>query len=74
MFPATWPKITDPPKQLLREAGFDVKDVPEGHLCCGSAGTYNILQSDIANQLKQRKIANIESTKPDLAISDCKIL
>lgn len=59
-------KLKDEPKNLLRKAGFDVVDVPEGHLCCGSAGTYNILQSQIADRLKARKIANIERVKPDL--------
>jgi glycolate oxidase iron-sulfur subunit len=54
------------PKKLLSEAGFTVKDVPEGHLCCGSAGTYNILQPVIAKQLRDRKIANIERLRPDL--------
>ena len=38
----------------------------EGHLCCGSAGTYNLLQPDISAQLKQRKLANIERTGPDV--------
>jgi glycolate oxidase iron-sulfur subunit len=54
------------PKKLLQAAGFEVVDVPEGHLCCGSAGTYNILQSEIADRLKARKVANIEATKPDV--------
>jgi glycolate oxidase iron-sulfur subunit len=40
--------------------------VPEGHLCCGSAGTYNILQPGLASRLRNRKIANIERTAPDL--------
>ena len=40
--------------------GFVVKDVPEGHLCCGSAGTYNILQPDIARRLRERKVGTIE--------------
>jgi glycolate oxidase iron-sulfur subunit len=52
------------PQKLLRQAGFDVVDVPEGHLCCGSAGTYNMLQPEIAMQLRDRKIANIAATKP----------
>ena len=43
-----------------------VKDVPEGHLCCGSAGTYNILQPDIAQRLRDRKVANIETLTPDV--------
>ncbi|MTI43352.1 glycolate oxidase iron-sulfur subunit [Roseibium hamelinense] len=59
-------KITRQPKQLLSAAGFKVKDVPEGHLCCGSAGTYNILQPEIARKLRDRKVANIEKTQPDL--------
>ncbi|UJW76191.1 glycolate oxidase subunit GlcF [Rhizobium sp. SL42] len=59
-------KVTMAPKQLLKAAGFIVKDPPEGHLCCGSAGTYNIMQPDISARLKARKVRNIESTKPDL--------
>jgi len=55
-------KITREPKQLLRKVGFDVRDVPEGHLCCGSAGTYNMLQPEIAARLRDRKVANIRST------------
>jgi glycolate oxidase iron-sulfur subunit len=59
-------KITTLPKALLRSAGFAVADVPEGHLCCGSAGTYNILQPGIAARLRARKLENIRSTRPDL--------
>ena len=58
-------KIKEPPKQLLANAGFTVLDIPEGHICCGSAGTYNILQPEIAGTLKTRKIANIERVRPD---------
>jgi glycolate oxidase iron-sulfur subunit len=58
--------IRTEPKTLLKQAGFAVKDVPEGHICCGSAGTYNLLQPEIAAQLRARKVANIERTKPDL--------
>jgi glycolate oxidase iron-sulfur subunit len=54
------------PRALLKTAGFEVLDVPEGHLCCGSAGTYNILQPEIAAALRDRKLANIAVTKPDL--------
>jgi len=43
-----------------------VRDPAEGHLCCGSAGTYNMLQSEIADQLKARKLKNIEALKPDI--------
>jgi glycolate oxidase iron-sulfur subunit len=56
-------KITMAPKQLLKAAGFNVRDPAEGHLCCGSAGTYNILQSDISDTLKARKVKNLEATK-----------
>ncbi|HLJ01684.1 MAG TPA: glycolate oxidase subunit GlcF [Bradyrhizobium sp.] len=59
-------KITQLPKELLSKNGFVVKDVPESHLCCGSAGTYNLLQPDIANKLRDRKIANIAMVKPDM--------
>ena len=54
------------PKELLRAAGFVVRDVPEGHLCCGSAGTYNLLQPELATQLRDRKVANIESTRAEI--------
>ncbi|MDO1581144.1 glycolate oxidase subunit GlcF [Rhizobium oryzicola] len=59
-------KITMAPKLLLKNAGFTVRDPAEGHLCCGSAGTYNILQPDISAQLKARKVRNIEATKADV--------
>ncbi len=59
-------KVTHAPKELLSKSGFVVKDVPESHLCCGSAGTYNILQPDIAGQLRDRKVANIAKLKPDV--------
>ena len=59
-------KILRAPKELLFKSGFVVKDVPEGHLCCGSAGTYNILQPDIAERLRARKVSNIASLKPDV--------
>jgi glycolate oxidase iron-sulfur subunit len=59
-------KIHNEPKRLLSEAGFIVLDPPEGHLCCGSAGTYNLLQPEIATRLRDRKVANIESVSPEL--------
>jgi glycolate oxidase iron-sulfur subunit len=59
-------KISRQPKELLCKIGFVVKDVPEGHLCCGSAGTYNILQPDIAGRLRDRKVGNIEKLAPDV--------
>ncbi|MCA1440467.1 glycolate oxidase subunit GlcF [Ensifer sp. IC4062] len=59
-------RITTVPKELLKRAGFTVREPAEGHLCCGSAGTYNILQSEISAKLKARKVRNIEATKPDV--------
>jgi glycolate oxidase iron-sulfur subunit len=59
-------KITMAPKQLLKQAGFVVRDPAEGHLCCGSAGTYNILQPEISQKLKDRKVKNLAATKPDV--------
>lgn len=59
-------KIVHAPKDLLSKLGFVVKDIGEGHLCCGSAGTYNILQPAIATRLRDRKVANIEQLQPDV--------
>ena len=57
-------KIHDIPKNLIKKTGNEVLDIPEGHLCCGSAGTYNLLQNDIAKELLKNKISNIEKIKP----------
>ena len=62
-------KVTAAPKALLAAAGFVVKDIPEAHLCCGSAGTYNLLQPEIAERLRDRKVANIESVRPQVIAS-----
>ena len=59
-------RITAQPKDLLRAAGFTVKDIPEGHICCGSAGTYNLLQPELAEQLRARKLANVARVRPDV--------
>ncbi|WP_431281469.1 glycolate oxidase subunit GlcF [Humitalea sp. 24SJ18S-53] len=59
-------KITAEPKKLLVTAGFRVKEPAEGHICCGSAGTYNLMQPEIAGQLQARKRANLERTGADL--------
>ncbi|MES1152686.1 MAG: heterodisulfide reductase-related iron-sulfur binding cluster, partial [Dongia sp.] len=59
-------RVTEPPRALLRAAGFDLVEMPEGHLCCGSAGTYNLLQPEIAGRLRERKAANIASVTPEL--------
>jgi glycolate oxidase iron-sulfur subunit len=59
-------KITTQPKALLERAGFTVVTPANAHLCCGSAGTYNIMQPDIANQLGDRKTQSLEALKPDI--------
>jgi glycolate oxidase iron-sulfur subunit len=59
-------RITRQPKEILARLGFTVEDVPEGHLCCGSAGTYNIFQPDIARRLRARKVGTIEELRPDV--------
>jgi glycolate oxidase iron-sulfur subunit len=51
---------------LLRAAGFTVLDIPESHICCGSAGTYSLLQPDLSTQLRDRKARNIESVAPEV--------
>jgi glycolate oxidase iron-sulfur subunit len=58
--------IKELPKRLLRQAGFEVVNIPEGHLCCGSAGTYNLFQADTAVQLRDRKAQRIAEVQPDL--------
>jgi glycolate oxidase iron-sulfur subunit len=59
-------KVTGEPKALLRKAGFRVVEPAESHLCCGSAGTYNMLQPEIATRLRDRKLRHLRNTKPDL--------
>ena len=59
-------RVTKAPMDVLRACGFEVASVPEGHICCGSAGTYNLLQPEIADQLKRRKAQNIETTRADV--------
>ncbi len=59
-------QVTQAPKEMLSEAGFLLIDIPESHLCCGSAGTYNMLQPELANRLRDRKIANIDKVRPEL--------
>jgi glycolate oxidase iron-sulfur subunit len=58
--------IKNKPRNLLAEAGFAVVEVPEGHICCGSAGTYNMLQPEMAKQLQERKAAHVESVEPQM--------
>jgi len=59
-------RIHRQPRELLGRLGYAVADIPEGHLCCGSAGTYNILQPDIARRLRERKVGTIERLQPDV--------
>ena len=59
-------KIHKEPISLIQKTGNEVIEIPEGHICCGSAGTYNLLQSDIAKQLLKNKIFNIEKIKPNI--------
>jgi glycolate dehydrogenase iron-sulfur subunit len=58
------------PRQLLRAIpGVELNEVPESEICCGSAGIYNLLEPDAATQLRDRKVRNILSTKPDVLVS-----
>ncbi len=61
-------KITDTPKELLQSLGLNIITPKESHLCCGSAGVYNILQPALAKQLGQRKSDNIQQLQPDMVI------
>jgi glycolate oxidase iron-sulfur subunit len=54
------------PKDLLKRAGFKVSEPVDSHLCCGSAGTYNLMQPEISGELKARKVETLEMTKPDI--------
>jgi glycolate oxidase iron-sulfur subunit len=58
--------VTAEPKTLLTRAGFRVVEPKEPHICCGSAGTYNLLQPEIAGRLRERKLGNLKATRPDL--------
>ncbi len=59
-------QVREEPKALLKAAGFVVLEPPEGHLCCGSAGTYNLFQPQLASRLRDRKVAAIDSVSPEL--------
>lgn len=59
-------KLKTQPKTLLQSAGFEVVEPSEGHLCCGSAGTYNIMQPALATQLRDRKVANLKKLNADV--------
>ncbi len=59
-------QIKSLPKDLLRKVGFEVVEPADSHLCCGSAGTYNLLQPEISSQLKERKVKTLEAKEPDV--------
>ncbi|KAB2882389.1 MAG: glycolate oxidase subunit GlcF [Albidovulum sp.] len=59
-------KVTAAPKTLLKAAGFEVVEPADSHLCCGSAGTYNLLQPEISGELRRRKVATLEARRPDV--------
>jgi glycolate oxidase iron-sulfur subunit len=59
-------QVAAEPKTLLQRAGFTVVEPAEPHICCGSAGTYNMLQPEIAARLRERKLGNLRATRPDL--------
>jgi glycolate oxidase iron-sulfur subunit len=59
-------QIKDHPKTLLKRAGFRVVEPADSHLCCGSAGTYNLMQPEISAQLKARKLATLQARNPDV--------
>jgi glycolate oxidase iron-sulfur subunit len=59
-------QIKTAPKDLLKRAGFEVVEPADSHLCCGSAGTYNLLQPEISGQLKARKVQTLEAKRPDV--------
>ena len=59
-------QIKATPKELLTDAGFTVLEPKDSHICCGSAGTYNLMQPAISAELKARKVATLEATKPQV--------
>ena len=62
-------KIVSAPKDLLARAGFEVLTAKESHLCCGSAGVYNILQAELAEQLQKRKLGHINDLQADIVVA-----
>ncbi|MDD9729703.1 glycolate oxidase subunit GlcF [Mameliella sp. AT18] len=59
-------KVKTAPKDLLKRAGFEVVEPADSHLCCGSAGTYNLMQPEISAKLKDRKVRTLEVKKPEV--------
>ena len=62
-------KLTGVVEKILRDAGFTLTPVPDAHLCCGSAGTYSLLQPALARRLRENKIQSLQSGGPDLMVT-----
>ena len=62
-------KVHNEPINLIKKTGNKVVEIPKGHICCGSAGTYNLLQSDIAKDLLKDKIENINKVDPEIILT-----
>jgi glycolate oxidase iron-sulfur subunit len=62
-------KLDRLPLSLLEQAGYNILQIPEGHLCCGSAGTYNLLEPELSAQLRERKLDNIAKVEPDVIVT-----
>jgi glycolate oxidase iron-sulfur subunit len=62
-------KLNELPLSLLEQAGYNILPIPEGHLCCGSAGTYNLLEPELSGQLRERKLKNIAKVQPDVIVT-----
>jgi glycolate oxidase iron-sulfur subunit len=59
-------QIKDHPKALLKAAGFEVVEPADSHLCCGSAGTYNLMQPELSGELRRRKVSTLEAKAPEV--------
>ena len=62
-------RVTGIVEQLLTRAGFELVDVHDAHICCGSAGTYSLLQSRLAGRLRENKLANLMAGEPDVIVT-----
>ena len=62
-------KVNGVVESILEKLGYEVLAIRDAHLCCGSAGTYSILQSNISKQLQNKKIQSIEQVKPDVIVT-----
>jgi glycolate oxidase iron-sulfur subunit len=62
-------KLAELPLNLLEQAGYNILQIPEGHLCCGSAGTYNLLEPELSAELRERKLKNIAKVEPDVVVT-----